>query len=316
MNICVLIDAGHKKFDAGYYLQNHSWKKHVMRTPVMGTLRSIMKSGDYDVYLNLCDGYAYGSYTGIDVVRVMEMLNIPFTGSDTQFFDPSRDEMLAAAKQMKVRFVQGVTVIDMGKLDTLTKKLHFPLIVKHPNSYGSAGMTRKSRVVDKRELHVQVRRFIKTYGSARVEEFIDGREFTSFVVENPDDPDKPYVYPPAELIFPPGETFLHERVKWIEYVYLKRVTDMSIVQRLKIRTRKLFLGLNGVGYARCDFRMDSKGRLYMLEINPNNGILYEPKDLGPADIMIEYDKGGHDGFLDRIFRSAILHRQNRAEAGN
>jgi hypothetical protein len=47
----------------------------------------------------------------------------------------------------------------------------------------------------------------------RVEEFIDGPEFTVLVVDNPDDLGHPFVYPPAELILPPGENFLHSDVK-------------------------------------------------------------------------------------------------------
>ena len=68
--------------------------------------------------------------------------------------------------------------------------------------------------------------------------------------------------------------------------------------------------MDGVGYARCDIRMRSDGQLYMIEINPNCGFLFKPEDLGPADVMIEYDPDGHAGFLDRIFRAAII--RNRA----
>jgi hypothetical protein len=58
------------------------------------------------------------------------------------------------------------------------------------------------------ELKQQVRRICDRFGSARVEEFIDGREFTAFVVDNPDDFNDPFVYPPAELTIPDGESFL------------------------------------------------------------------------------------------------------------
>jgi hypothetical protein len=57
--------------------------------------------------------------------------------------------------------------------------------------------------------------------------------------------------------------------------------------------------------------MNEQGRLFMLEINPNSGILYEPRDLGHADIMMQYDADGHDGFLDRIFRSALIRQRER-----
>ena len=107
-----------------------------------------------------------------------------------------------------------------------------------------------------------------------------------------------------------GKSFLHSQVKWKEYVYLKRVEDNRLAVHLKDMARKMYHSMNGVGYPRCDIRMNKAGKLFMLEINPNNGILYEPKDLGPADLMMEYDPRGHEGFLDRIFRSALIrHRQ-------
>ena len=90
---------------------------------------------------------------------------------------------------------------------------------------------------------------------------------------------------------------------------MKRVDDKPLANRLMDMARKLYLAMNGCGYARADIRMNEDGELFMLEINPNNGILYKPEDLGPADIMMEYDEDGHDGFLDRIFRSAMIRRR-------
>ena len=75
-------------------------------------------------------------------------------------------------------------------------------------------MTRESRVENAEQLHVQFGRISAEFGSARVEEFIVGREFNVLVVDNPDDLQDPFVYPPTELIFPPNEEFWHTDVKW------------------------------------------------------------------------------------------------------
>ena len=50
-----------------------------------------------------------------------------------------------------------------------------------------------------------------------VEEFIEGREFTCLVAENPDDPENPITFKPVEFIFPEGESFKHYDMKWVEY---------------------------------------------------------------------------------------------------
>jgi len=245
-------------------------------------------------------------------VLALEKLDLSFTGADSGFYDPTRDEMQAVAEKHGVGFVKGVNVADLGEVEALTDGLQYPLMVKHPNSYGSTGMTRKSRVENSRELRQQVKRISGRFGGARVEEFIEGREFTAFVVDNPDDLNDPFVYPPAELNIPNGEGFLHSQVKWDEWVHLKQVEDEVLGTRLKEMTKKMYLAMSGVGYARADVRMNEAGELFMLEINPNNGILYKPEDLDPADIMMEYDPSGHDGFLDRIFRSAFIRQQERS----
>lgn len=312
LRVCILMEDGYKNFEPGLYLKNHSWERFVMSGPVLDDLKDLAGQKTFDVYLNLCEGYDAPEYSGMDVVLALEKLNLPFTGADSRFYEPTREEMQSAAEACGVGFVRGVNVSDVSEAEALTGTLRYPLMVKHPNSYASTGMTRRSRVEDLHELRQQVRRICSRFGSARVEEFIDGREFTAFVVDNPDDLSRPFVYPPAELTIPAGESFLHSQVKWKEYVYLERVEEKALASRLKEMTRKLYLAMHGVGYARADIRMNEAGDLFMLEINPNNGILYKPEDLGPADIMMEYDPAGHDGFLDKIFRSAMIRQQARA----
>jgi D-alanine-D-alanine ligase len=70
--------------------------------------------------------------------------------------------------------------------------------------------------------------------------------------------------------------------------------------------------MGGVGYGRCDIRMNEQGELFILEINPNGGIMFMPEEYGPADYMILYDKDGYKGFFDRLFRSAFVRQKMRA----
>ncbi|HEY5729387.1 MAG TPA: hypothetical protein VIS72_05010 [Anaerolineales bacterium] len=311
ISVCVLIDQGYDEFDPSGYLNDYAWEKVEIESPLYETLLSVHERGRFDVYLNLCEGYEEPYYSGLDVVHALEKLRVPFTGADSRFYRITRETMGAVAENVNVKFVRGANVTDVGEVEALASELGFPLMVKHPNSYGSTGMTRNSQVDDMGKLKQQVRRICKNFGSARVEEFVDGREFTVFVVDNPDDLNDPFVYPPAELSFPAGESFLHSNVKWKEWVYLKRVTDNELALRLKEMSVKLFKALNGTGYARSDIRMNGQDELVMIEINPNNGILYKPEDLGPADVMMEYDSGGHAGFLDRIIRSALIRHRER-----
>lgn len=305
----MLSDYSLKEFNPAQYLDGYVWEMFMPKRNVAEFLRSL---DEFDVYFNLCDGSVEREdYSGLDVVRALEELGLPFTGAESHFYDPSRQMMQAAAEMNQIGFARGVNISDLGGLEAQVEGLRFPLMVKHPNSFASTGMTRNSRVENFTTLRRQVSRICKRFGSARVEEFIDGREFTTLVADNPDDLGDPFVYPPAELIMPDGETFLHSRVKWKEWVYLKPVRDETLESDLMDISRRLYLALDGTGYARCDIRMQQAGELVMIEINPNCGVLFKPKDLGPADVMMEYDAEGHAGFLERIFRSAEIRQQER-----
>jgi len=285
--------------------------------PVLDKIRAIAEQNRFDVYFNLCDGSSDEDYPGLDVVQALEQLNLPFTGASSKFYDPTREEMQSVAEAHGVGFAKGARVTRKEDIDKLAKTLLFPLMVKHPQSYSSIGMTRESRVDTIEQLHAQSKRIASEFGAARVEEFIIGREFNVFVVDNPEDLANPFVYPPTELIFPKGEEFWHTDIKWDYSVpfEFRQVKDPELAARLQEAGRKMYLAIGGTGYGRCDVRMKEDGSLHILEINANPGILYPPEEYGPADYMILYDKDGYYGFFDRIFRSAVARQKIRVANG-
>jgi D-alanine-D-alanine ligase len=95
-------------------------------------------------------------------------------------------------------------------------------------------------------------------------------------------------------------------MKWVEYekMSVAAVTDTKIEKTLREQTMRVFKELGGNGYARCDYRMDAKGDIYMLEINPNCGIFYPPHEPGSADFSLMNDKNiNHTKFMKLIIRS-------------
>lgn len=313
MKICALSDETFGDYTPACYLEDYDWEMVYVKRPPLEFLRDIARDNRYSVYLNLCDGGADEDRPGLDLVEALEALNLPFTGADSRFYNPTREQMQAVAERIGIGFARGFRAESLGGLSQ-ADELRYPLMVKHPHSYGSAGMTRESRVETPAQLRAQAERIIQTYGSARVEEFIEGREFTCLVVDNPDDLSAPFVYPPGELKFPNGEHFLHTDVKWNETIPIERVTEEKLASRIEEMSRRMYLGMDGVGYGRTDIRMREDGELVMLEINPNCAILYMPEENGPADVPITFDPDGHRGFFDRIFRSALLRRELRAKS--
>lgn len=230
---------------------------HDLHSPhVAEELAALVRRG-FDVFLNMCDGAAdEPDQPGIDVVRTLEALNVPFTGAASHFYEPTREEMKRVCRQL-----------------------------------------------------------VETFGGALVEEFIEGREFSALVSENPDDPNDPITYVPVEIVFPPGESFKHTAMKWERFneMVVRPVQEEPLATRLCDMTKKLFLGLDGTGYGRCDIRMDARGELFMLEINPQGAVFYPPDQPGMADYILQYDPRGHAGFIDLLLRSAFARHRRRNE---
>lgn len=318
MRVCVLADEIFGEYSPEIHLKNHEWKLYNVKLPAFEFIREIAMRETYDVYLNLCDGAEDEiGRPGIDVIQALEALNLPFTGADSAFYAPTRAGMQALAEKKGIGFARGVHVnADENAVAKVTEAgFRYPMIVKHHDSYASAGMTRENRVENARQLRAQFKKMASQYGSARIEEFIEGREFTCLVADNPDNLDDPYVYQPVEILFQEGETFKHWAMKFDAEASadmdLEFVTEPALARRIKSMTKKMYLAMGGTGYGRADIRMDKEGNLYMLEMNPSPCVLNMEEDFTSADYMIQEDPGGVEGFLDRIFRSAILRLEMR-----
>ena len=61
--------------------------------------------------------------------------------------------------------------------------------------------------------------------------------------------------------------------------------------------RDFYRALGTESYARYDVRMDSEGKLYMLEVNPLPGMFYPCDYRGYADLIVTKAPGGHAEFL-------------------
>jgi len=317
MRICVLSDEEKEDFDVSPYLKDFDYEFVTMRKPVMDMLKALKARNEFDVYINVCEGYELddddeNGYEAIEVVKALEELNLPFTGADSKLFDPTREEMQAAADAHGVGFAKGYRVKSVDDAKALVANLRYPVMVKHPQSYGSTGMIKESCCDSLEEVLTQVERVCKEYGAARMEEFIVGKEYNVLVVDNPDDFSQPIAYPPTELIFPPGEEFWHTVVKWdVSLPFnFSQVTDTVLIPRLQDIAIRMFKAIGMVSYGRCDIRVNEQGELFILEINPNPAIMLKPEEYGPADFMILYDAGGYKTFFERLFRvTQIRHQQ-------
>ncbi len=295
------------------YLPEAEWVVQPLeKEDAVATLLQVARQG-FDVYFNLCDGAWDESRPGIEVVHTLERLDVAFTGGHSGFFEPSREAMKRVCAATAVGYPAYVEIRSDEDIERAAESLRFPLIVKHPSSYASAGLTPASRVETVDELYTQVSRMRGLFHGALVEEFIEGDEYTVLVAENPDDPDRPVTYQPLVYRFPEGECFKHEDLKWVDYDGLEArpVDDPALDARLRDCSARFFRGLDGSGYARCDIRVDRSGKVFMLELNPNCGLFYPPTDPSSADLILQWDPAGHAGFARTVVRAALA-RHERA----
>jgi len=316
MKLCILDDSYEqsnsvlKEFDLPSdprrYLDEHECELHFLHKATAVQQVIGLAKHNFDLFINLCDGAWDEDRPGIEVVQALERLGLPFTGATAAFYEPSRAKMKKVCHYWGIPTPAHLFAYNWRDLETAVQLLRYPMIVKHPNSYSSIGLTHASRVLTEADLVEQAHLMIERFGGALIEEFIEGREFTVLVAENPDDPFEPIAYLPVEFRFPPGESFKHFGLKWDEYAAMSCVpcTDGDVAERLQAISKRLFVGLDGAGYGRCDIRMNDQGELFMLEINPNCGLFYPPDAMGSADFILSYDPRGHRHFLDTILRAA------------
>jgi D-alanine-D-alanine ligase len=282
-------------------------------------IRDLVKRNEFEVFVNLCDGAFDEDRAGAEVVQILENFNVPFTGGNSGFYEPSKELMKMMAYYFGVNTPAYAFAYNAEDIEDATK-LRFPVIVKHFNGYSSVGMTAKSKCHTPDELREQASAMIKSFGGALIEEFIEGREFSVLVAENPDDEANPYAFTPVEEVFGDGETFKHFDLKWKDFgtIQWRPCSEEKIGQTLKEMSKKMFVALNGVGYGRTDMRVNEKGEVFFLEINPNCGIFYQkvddPQALGSADFILLNDKEwDHNRFIELILRSAIHQRNKRVK---
>ena len=279
-------------------------------------VEALIESGKYDLFFNLCDGAADQDIPGIEIIQKLEERQVPYAGACSACYEPTRMEMKEACAKIGVATPNYVVAKTAEDVERAAETLKFPLFVKHHSSYASVDLSRRSRVQSPEGLRIQAKKIMSRHGAALIEEYIDGIECTVLVAENPEDPNRPKTYTPAQYQFPKGESFKHSDLKWVDYEGLSSfpVQDQKLADRLRNECARFFVELGAANFGRCDIRVDRSGTPYMLEINPNCGVYYPPKDYGSADICLSLDPEGHEGFTRQLVAAAFGRHRRLTES--
>lgn len=316
MNVCVLnpsYERSHSAFkdhdppcDPAPHAPEHRWTQVFLDKATAAAEVARLSRQGFDLFFQLCDGAWDEDRAGVEVVAALERLGLAFTGCGSRFFDPTREAMKRACHAWDVATPSYAFARNEADLRAIAAWMPWPMIVKHPASYGSIGMARTCRVTTLDALLREGMRLAEQFGEVLVEHFVDGREFTVLVSENANDAERPFTYVPVECSFPAGETFKHFDLKWKDYggIGWHAVGDTDLAASLREMTSSMFLAFGAQGYARCDFRLGATGPPQCLEINMNCGVLYPPGHGASADEILQLDPAGHSGFVRRVIDAA------------
>jgi D-alanine-D-alanine ligase len=155
-------------------------------------------------------------------------------------------------------------------------------IVKSVWEHASFGMEEDALLANVAETEIETVlkvRAPRLGGSCFAEAFVDGREFNLAVLAGSNGP---YILPPAEIIFDGYDAhkpkIVGYRAKWAEDSYEYHHTprrfkfpseDNELLARLEADALKCWRIFGIGGFARVDFRIDSHGTPWILEVNAN-----------------------------------------------
>ncbi len=228
---------------------------------------------DVDLVFNICEGY-HGRNRESEVPLLLEMHDIPFVGSDALTMGISLDK-IAAKKCFIADGVSTPRYFCAYNSDNLEKlnKIGFPLIVKTRHEGTSKGLTKGSRVEDYASLKRQIDIITKQYHQpALVEEFIKGSEFTVPVLGNIDPKAMPVVQVSIDGKTNLGdEFFTFDRViikeSTVKYICPAEISE-KLTKEMQDLAVRAYQSIDCRDFGRVDFRVDEKGKPYVLEINP------------------------------------------------
>lgn len=281
------------------------------------------------IVINLCDGDEINGIPGVSVIRALDKHNLIYTGSNDHFYQitTSKIPMKEAFDRHRVSTPAWQVLVDNeGDIDSIFRNIGDVLIVKPAVSAGSLGLSIKNVVSNEAEFSAILEEMQQGYrgwrldtGGIFVEEFVQGREFTTFVVGSSTHPENIRFYPPVERVFhsslPPKEQFLSFDRLWETYdeespvedgsLYEYRRADERLVPALKRLSLQAFKSVGGMGYGRIDIRMDTTtGKFYVLEINAQCG-LSEDENYTSIGAILRFAKKSFTYLIIEIIEDGI-----------
>jgi D-alanine-D-alanine ligase len=260
-----------------------------------------------DIVFNISEGRGIYRSREAQVPSVLEMLNVPYSGSDPECLAICLDKSLTK----KLLSFEGINtppwhvIRKLSDLDSIfCTDITYPAIIKPAFEGSSKGVRLDSIVSNVDEARTVAQNIINLYRQpVMIEEFVNGDEVTVGILGN-----SPPRIVGVMRILPRKKTerfvySLEVKRDWQESVDYECPANLSkkTLEKISSSSLKIFEILECRDFARIDFRVSADGIPYFIEINPLPG-------LGDySDLIIMATKMGwsHDIFIRDVINTAI-----------
>jgi D-alanine-D-alanine ligase len=242
-------------------------------------IRAAVEEFKPDIAFNLLEEFQGNVLFDQNVVSLLELLKVPYTGCNPRGMVITREKALSKKLLIYHRIrVPAFHVYPVRRKVKRPRGLEFPLIVKSLTEHASLGISKASVVRTDDELAERVafvHRRLET--DAIAEQFIEGREIYVGVLGN----ERLTALPPRELVLEhpqsEGPLIATEKVKHDPEYQKRHGVEEKAAENLPPNvavtighlSKRIYRILNLSGYARLDYRLSSTGQVWFLEANPN-----------------------------------------------
>ena len=231
-----------------------------------------------DIVFNIAEGRGNYRSREAQVPSILEMLDIPYTGSDPQCLaicldKPITKKLVAADGINTPKWL--VIASEEELAETSWDELPFPSIIKPAYEGSSKGIRLTSLAHDSKQAQAEASRILECYRQpVMVEEFIDGDEVTVGILGNspprvlgmmrvlPRRKDEPFIY---------SLEVKRDYLNLVDYECPAQL-DQGVIDKIVDSSLKVFQALGCRDFARVDFRISRQGMPCFLEINPLPGL--------------------------------------------
>ena len=223
------------------------------------------------VFLNFNDGLTQIHKRGQTPI-LLEMLTPFYSGADAfsslLVSDKYCTKLVIKNCLPEIKVPDSILIFANDNWTPYNFNIKYPVIVKPNNEGSSIGINSNSICYNETELLHQIDT-IKNFNNILIEEYIEGFEFTVFIVGN----NEAIINQPLAMslrnkfyfekeVFDAEVKFRHER----QYASPKILLSLDNINRLKSISKKIFDTLRLRDYARLDFRY-SNNEFYFIEAN-------------------------------------------------